>query len=86
MWGSWAGALVIFCWSLIGIIEKTAREGFFSCMNNMGPQGSDNIPCSFFEFLLSPLMIFNYIFIVAGFLVGWGIHTIVRQSRSKSRA
>ncbi len=81
MWGSWVGAIIIFGYFLSGIIEKTTREGFFTCDTFGGPQGGNSPQCSFFEFIAGP-MIFVYLGVIAGFLLGWGIHSLIRKAKT----
>lgn len=76
MWGSWVGMIIVSGWPLMGIIKKTAREGVFICITNISFGGSNSVQCGLFEFLVNLRTIFVYLFMILGFFVGWGIHSL----------
>jgi len=75
MWGSWVGAGLIYILWFNLYLDSSASKGF---INNL----IDPI-YSLFNFNLDSLYTLIIIFIIVGigFLIGWGIHSLVRRFR-----
>ena len=67
MWGSYVGALII------SFILLMFDNGFKNCLVN---SSFDYLKCSGSNFL------FIFLYLIIGFLIGYGIHSIVRAVRS----
>jgi hypothetical protein len=69
MWGSWVGALsgiLVQFWSKFGlVIDKFCSPNIIACM----PVIRDNS------------LIFYIVLPIIGFLIGWGIHSLIRRMR-----
>ncbi|MFH1151560.1 MAG: hypothetical protein V1788_00340 [Nanoarchaeota archaeon] len=82
MWGSWVGILIVVIWMFFfsgtAYIFKEAPPhlgGSFNCPT-FGVGGSTDNGCGFFSWLFG---ITPIIFYVIFFLLGWGIHSLVRR-------
>jgi len=90
MWGSYLGIVI----ALFFLFVFPARMGeniyvfdtppehldghHFSCLST-GIAGGSERGCDFLEFLRSLSMIIVYIIVIVGFLVGWGVHSLIRK-------
>ena len=74
MWGSWIGAL------LISIVPLPF------CISSIGGTGCGWTPYGVLYFVNLPMsLILGFIISGVGFLLGWGIHSLIRKFRRKRR-
>jgi hypothetical protein len=69
MWGSYVGAILLFIWN----VYDSSRFLWYI--------GGEAINLSFWETLqyMGPSSIFSSI--IFGFLIGWGIHSLIRRKK-----
>ena len=85
MWGSWLGAFVGFIGTyLVLTIQYSNIRGEFGflCAN----AGGRDFCSTFMDFVMQELLplpmmggMVNYIGLILGFLLGWGIHSLIRR-------
>jgi hypothetical protein len=81
MWGSWIGALVLYLYLTVNIFQEpvgiTYPWELLECCFRKCSFGLFPVDCKFH-------IIITGIPVIIGFLLGWGIHSLIRKLKSKN--